>query len=93
MTAPTATPTRSHTAAGVAAVAGMATTYAALASFVLVFFFTFHATQSVAGDTVSSLVTDAPLWIWLAATAAACSVASVVATLHAVVISDDRPPR
>ena len=93
MSAPTAAMNRARAATVIAAVATMATTYAALATFVLVFFYLFHATQSVAGDTITSLVTDAPLWIWLTATMAAGVVASAVAMLRVAVISDDRPPR
>jgi len=82
---------RSRTA--IAAVSGIATTYAAITTFFLVFYIASRATQSVAGVTVANLVSDAPLWIWLAAMSAAGVVATVVATLRAAVMCNDCSPR
>ncbi|MCX6468278.1 MAG: hypothetical protein NTW76_03075 [Corynebacteriales bacterium] len=77
----------------VARVAAAATVYAAIATFVLVFFFAFHATQPFPADAVSNLVVDAPLWIWVASTLAAAGAAHLLGKLRAAVICDDRRPR
>ncbi len=77
----------------VATVAGMATLYAAIATFVLVFFCTFHATQPVTSDAVTNLATDAPPWIWMLSTLTAVSVAWAVGKACTPLTSDDRPPR
>lgn len=93
MSASTRVTDRTHAATVLARLAGMASGYAAIATFVLVFYFTFQATQAVAGDTVTNLITDAPLWIWLTATVCAGVVASAKATVQAAVSGDDRPSR